>query len=346
MKRLAVAAAMLGLVLAGCGASTPSVSQPAKAPASSGSHSTPAAAPAALTPVTVRLAWTVGGYDTPLILAKKKGFYKQAGLDVTIQQGKGSLSTAESVAAGHDTFGYCDAGTTASLIEKGAKMQMVADYVQQTPFSFIYRQGIAFSTPADLKGKTVVTGGGGIGYTFLYAALQKYGLTKQDVHVEVAQASSYPSILQTAPDAIVLGYSTSDYPAIKAVTPSATFKSFADFGISAYNIGLTTSLNEISQSPQVVAAFVKATDEGWSYAIKHPHQAAAAGAQAFPPAKASILLAGLTQSIPLLHTPATEGHPYGWMAKSDWEAGVKALGIPTTAKPVTDLFTDRFIPAQ
>ncbi len=59
----------------------------------------PALAQQTLTPLTFQLNWTAGGPNAGFAAALGEGFYRQAGLDVTIVQGNGSGNTAQLVAS-------------------------------------------------------------------------------------------------------------------------------------------------------------------------------------------------------------------------------------------------------
>src|SRR5262245_59358392 len=66
---------------------------------------------AAQTKIVVRTDFKFNGYVSPLALAIEKGFYKDAGMDVMIEQGQGSSTTVQTVASGIDQFGLADAAT-------------------------------------------------------------------------------------------------------------------------------------------------------------------------------------------------------------------------------------------
>ena len=72
-----------------------------------------AGAASAQTKVVVRSDFKFNGYVSPLALAIEKGFYREAGLDVAIEQGQGSSTTVQTVASGVDTFGIDDSATAA-----------------------------------------------------------------------------------------------------------------------------------------------------------------------------------------------------------------------------------------
>ena len=59
--------------------------------------------------------------------------------------------------------------------------------------------------------------------------------------------------------------------------------------------------------------------------------------------------AQLESLIPSLHSPNSVGHPLGWMAEADWHATIDTLrsymGLTSDA-PITDYYTNEFLPAQ
>ena len=74
---------------------------------------------AAGTPVTFQLNWMAGGPNAGFAAAVAEGFYKDAGLDVTLVQGNGSGNTAQLVANGRSQLAYADAVAVSQLIAKG-----------------------------------------------------------------------------------------------------------------------------------------------------------------------------------------------------------------------------------
>eukprot|EP01035_Chromulina_nebulosa_P067325 gene67325-92223_t len=80
----------------------------------------------AQTPVTFQLNWTAGGPNAGFAAAVGEGFYKAAGLDVTVVQGNGSGNTAQLVASGRSQLAYADAVAVSQLISKGAPMKIVS----------------------------------------------------------------------------------------------------------------------------------------------------------------------------------------------------------------------------
>src|SRR5918994_533835 len=64
--------------------------------------------PALAQKITFTLNWVAGGDHAPYFYAQKMGWYKQAGLDVDFETGRGSAASAQKVAAGSSQLGLSD----------------------------------------------------------------------------------------------------------------------------------------------------------------------------------------------------------------------------------------------
>ena len=82
-----------------------------------------AALPAAAQPkdkAILLLNWYVYSEHAPFFLGKERGYFDQEGIDLDIQEGRGSGVTVQAVAAGTATFGYADVPTMIKAAAKGA----------------------------------------------------------------------------------------------------------------------------------------------------------------------------------------------------------------------------------
>ena len=113
-------------MLAGCGSSRRRFIAGAGASALAGALlPTRAWSQSKLRPVTMRLDWLFQGPNVGFIVAREKGFYQDAGLDVDIGPGKGSGSTAQLVATKASQFGFADGYVVGNSVSKGLKLKMV-----------------------------------------------------------------------------------------------------------------------------------------------------------------------------------------------------------------------------
>ena len=114
--------------------------------------------------VSLRLNWYLGGLHVPFYYGKDKGYYAAEGIDLTINEGRGSANTVQVVAAGSDTFGLADSSSVILTASKGADVKSVMSLLNTTGFSVVSLAESGIKTPKDLEGRTVaVTPGDPLG---------------------------------------------------------------------------------------------------------------------------------------------------------------------------------------
>src|ERR1043166_6456569 len=103
--------------------------------------------------VSLRLNWYFGGLHVPFYYGKEKGFYKAEGIDLTINEGRGSANTVQVVAAGSDTFGLADSSRVLATPAKGAEVKSGMCLLHSTGLSVVSLASAGIKTPKDLEGK-------------------------------------------------------------------------------------------------------------------------------------------------------------------------------------------------
>ena len=302
----------------------------------------------AQTKIVLRTDFKFNGYDTPYVLAIEKGFYKQAGLDVSVQQGQGSATTVETVASGVDDFGLADAGTTVlGISAQNVPVKIVAVYSQTNTMGFIYHPDDKFDGKlASLKGRVVISSAGTADAKLLQPTLATAGMKLDDIQLQLVNiAARVPLFLQT-PGSFLTGFETGDLLRVRMKLPGAKYLPFAHYGVIAYGTGLIVSTATLAKSPDLVKKFVAASQQGWEAAAKDPEAAVDASLKVYPDLSKDFLLAGLKVSLEdELHTPSTAGHPMGWTSADDWKKMLAMLqkysGI--TPKNLSAYYTNQFI---
>jgi NitT/TauT family transport system substrate-binding protein len=227
-------------------------------------------AASAQTAVTFQLNWTAGGPNAGFAAALGEGFYKAAGLDVTIIQGNGSGNTAQLVASGRAQLAYADAVAVSQLIAKGAPMKVVATIYQSNPneVSALTKTGI--KSIGDLKGKKVGVPAGSSQTTMLPLFLKANGLKEQDmIAMNMPVPAMVPALLQGQVDAIL---GSMDSYQLQLEQQGATLDNyrFADYGVPTVSTSIFASDSLIKDHPDVLKKFIAASLKGWSFALDNP----------------------------------------------------------------------------
>jgi NitT/TauT family transport system substrate-binding protein len=177
----------------------------------------------AQTKIVVRSDFKFNGYMAPFALAIERGFYKEAGLDVSIEQGQGSSTTVQTVASGVDNFGVADAATAAlGISAQNVPIKLVAVYSQTGTMGFIYHPDSDFNGDlATMKGKIVISSAGSADAKLLEPTLAGAGLKVDDVKLQLVDFNArVPLFLQT-PGAFLTGFATGDLLRVRSRLPTA-----------------------------------------------------------------------------------------------------------------------------
>jgi NitT/TauT family transport system substrate-binding protein len=123
----------------------------------------------------------------PLQIAKGKGYFAQAGLDVTFALGRGGVDVAKQVGAGNAEFGGMVGDSPIIVRGNGVPVKVVAVFGGKGFMQTVVRADSGIDKPADLKGKTITV----MSYqdTTFYALLgllASAGLKQDDVNIQSA----------------------------------------------------------------------------------------------------------------------------------------------------------------
>src|SRR3954454_7511569 len=130
--------------------------------------------------VSVRLSYTPFAAHIPIYVAKAKGYYDQAGLDVQIIPGRGSTFAAMTVGAAKEEFGVSDAAAVLTARAKGVPIIAVANLQQDNGAAWIATEKSGITKVEHLKGRNVGILPGSTTTIFLQALMKKHGLTMDD----------------------------------------------------------------------------------------------------------------------------------------------------------------------
>ncbi|KRE09281.1 twin-arginine translocation pathway signal protein [Bosea sp. Root381] len=253
----------------------------------------------AQTPVTFQLNWTAGGPNAGFAAAVGEGYYKAAGLDVTIVQGNGSGNTAQLVASGRSQLAYADAVAVAQLISKGAPMKVVSTIYQSNPNAVNALKKAGIKSVADLKGKKIGVPAGGSQGPMLPLLLKANGLKESDMTLmNMPVAAMVPSLLQGQVDAIL---GSTDAYQIQLEMQGAELDNypFADHGVPTVATSIFGSGEFLKQNPDVVKKFIAASLKGWSFALDNPEKAIEHTKKLFPDMNVKLATAELAAITPL-----------------------------------------------
>lgn len=265
------AVAALAALAAGCSSSSSTA-------ASSGGSS-----PAAVTNVRMQLSWLPASQFAGYLVAKAKGFYTAAHLNVTILPGGPNVNDVQSLVSGTADVTVDRTSTLFASIDKGIPIKAIAEFDHESGFWLIAKKSTGITKPADLRGKRI-----GIfsDDTFEYdAMLSKMGLNPQtDVKTFYEGFTMTPWIDNQFPVAMVTSWDELQSVYEAGINPSQlTFFRPTTYGVGILHGCLIATDQMIQSHPAALKAFVAATIKGWQYAYAHPAEAVSIVLQAAGP---------------------------------------------------------------
>ena len=295
--------------------------------------------------VSFRLNWYLGGLHVPFYYGKERGLYAAEGIDLTINEGRGSANTVQVVAAGSDTFGLADSSSVILTASKGADVKSVMSLLNSTGFAVISLASAGIRTPKDLEGKRLaVSPGDPLGQLFqALAAVNKIDMSKISL-VQVDPAAKVVSVLEKRADAL-LGGADDQFFLIKqrGIEPAAL--RFADHGANIVGMTILTKTELIKAKPDLVRRFVRATARSWEESKKNPGAAVDAALKVKSDLNRQSTLEQLIVDIELLDSQNSRGR-IGWGAQADWDQTLNLLkqyrGLETS-QPWTAFHTNEFV---
>ena len=305
-----------------------------------------AASAAAQDAVSLRLNWYLGGLHVPYYYGKEMGFFKQEGIDLTINEGRGSANTVQVVAAGSDTFGMADSSSLITTAVKGADVKSVMSLLNSTGFAVVSLASAGIRKPKDLEGKSLaVSPGDPLGQLFRALAAHNKLDMNTIKFVQVDPAAKVVAVLEKRVDAL-LGGADDQFFLIKykGVEPHAL--RYADHGANIVGMTIMTTGNLIKTKPDLVRRFVKASVRSWEEAKKNPQAAVDVAMKVKPDLNRQSTLDQMMVDFELLDSANSKGK-IGLGAKADWDQTLtllKQYRELDTKEPWTAFHTNDFVP--
>jgi NitT/TauT family transport system substrate-binding protein len=282
----------------------------------------------------------------PFYYGKEMGFFKQEGIDLTINEGRGSANTVQVVAAGSDTFGMADSSSLILTASKGADVKSVMSLLNSTGFSVVSLASAGIKTPKDLEGKSLaVSPGDPLGQLFRALAAHNKLDMNTIKFVQVDPAAKVVAVLEKRVDAL-LGGADDQFFLIKykGVEPAAL--RYADHGANIVGMTIMTTGNLIKTKPDLVRRFVRASVRSWDAAKKNPGAAVDVAMKVKSDLNRQSTLDQMMVDFELLDSVNSKGK-IGLGAKADWDQTIGLLRQYReldTKEPWTTFHTNEFVP--
>lgn len=224
------------------------------------------------TKVTLMLDWFVNPNHGPIVIAQQRGYFKQQGLNVVIQEPADPSMPPKLVAAGNVDLAITYQPNLIIDVAAGLPLVRSATLISTPLNALMVLENSAIKNLADLKGKTIGVAISGSEEATIGAMLNTVGVDYKDVKIVNVGWALSSSLAAGKVDAIWGGLRNFETNQLALEGFKATSFFPEEHGVPAYD-ELVFVANANKYNPTMINAFNKALEQATIYIVNHPHDA-------------------------------------------------------------------------
>ncbi|MCK6450931.1 MAG: ABC transporter substrate-binding protein [Alphaproteobacteria bacterium] len=297
--------------------------------------------------VNLLLDWGWLPYHTVFLMAEDKGYYKDAGLEVKIEQGRGSATTAVVVGQGSFDIGHINVTNAAQAIAKGVPLKVVAVYQHRSSASFIgMKDKVQLKGPQSLKGIKIGSTPGGSDGLSLAIFTKMNNMPKDALNIVGLDGAAKRAALLNGTVDVVSGDSHAYAAIVRGQGKQPSLLLLADYGVPLLGFGFAANEGFLKREPQAVRKFLAATKRGFATAAADPKAACQfIQAKVLIPGSLEQCVDYFTGLLELSQSPKDAN--WGRQTDQEWEklvATLKSVDEIKSDKKPGEYFTNEFVP--
>ena len=204
-------------------------------------------------------------------VAKEKGFYKKAGLNVHIQEYDLKVDINDNVSKTKNTFGIGHSALILDKLNKYPNLVLLAAINQSSPLILLSKKRKDLSKLSDIADKKIMMTNNQV-YTASINAMLLSEHLKQNSYKIIEASFKITDLINDNVD-LILSYSSNEPFQLQEKGIEYTIFDPKDYDYNFYSDILFTSSQMIKNNPQEVKAFYNASIKGWLYAYSHIDEA-------------------------------------------------------------------------
>ena len=297
-------------------------------------------------PASLILNWVAGGDHAPYYYAQKLGWYKTAGIDLNILQGRGSSVAAQAAGAGIDQFGLADMSTILIAIGKGADEVAVMNIYANYPGGFYWLKSSGITSVKDLVGKKIGNPPGDAARALWPALAKINGIDPNSIAwVNVSPSAKLAALKAGTIDAVTEFYNF-HHVYKRELAGNIGYLAWKDAGLNPYGNSIVVNGSFLKTHRSTVAALVKVTQKAFSACVSNPTPCIQALVEANSGLRLSDEIANWQEVEMLMSDKTSQTVALGWFdpqrMQNDYNLLKTYLGIE---KPfdVTERYSNAFL---
>jgi NitT/TauT family transport system substrate-binding protein len=283
---------------------------------------------------TFALNWFPVGDHAAYWVAVEKGYYKQRGLDVTLENSKGSGDSIGKVDTGRADAGLADSAVVIASSARGAKVKTVGMVFDKTPLNTFSRTDKPMRTPKDLESATMAAPPGDSQRQMWPAFAKLNGIdASKATWVNIEPAAKVAAVSEKRVDAV--GDYLTGLPLYEKAMGKGNVVSmaWADFGFDMYSMSIMASEKTMTQRADVLKKFLEASYLGWRDVMTDPKGGLAIFKKQVPEIDLAQIEPNMMLGLELMKTDRYAKNGIGWIEEKKMCASVDLvntyMGLPS-----------------
>jgi len=299
-----------------------------------------------------KLSLTLDFYPNPdhagIYLAQKRGYFRDAGLDLEINSPTDPAAPIKEVAAGRADLAISYEPEVLLARDQGLDVVAVAALVDTPLTSLIWLGDSGIGGINDLRGKTIATAGIPYQDAYLAAILDRVGLTTGDVETVNVGLGLLPALLSGRVDAMLGGFRNIEGVDLRLRGRNPVVTPVDQLGVPPYDeLVLVAQGERLESDSESLRLFIAALERGTAAAVADPAAASQALAEAAPGVEPNVLSAEIEATVPIL--AGREDRPFGYMDAEKWRAFIAWMrdnGLIESLPEPTEVLSNDLLPGE
>ncbi|MEJ1975962.1 MAG: ABC transporter substrate-binding protein [Acetobacteraceae bacterium] len=293
------------------------------------------------------LNWFPVGDHCAYYVALGKGYFEKAGLDVSLENSKGSGDSLAKIATGRMDAGLGEVAAVMTVNARGADLKIVGMVFDRTPLNVFSRKDMPANTPKDLEGHTIGAPPGD-GQRQVWPAFVKANKIDESAvtWVNIEPTAKTAALAEKRVD-FIADYTTGLPLYEKAVGQgNVVMMPWSRFGLNMYSMSIAASERTMKERPEALRGFLAAAYQGWRDVMADPQGSIAIYKKLVPEIDLDFITKNMAMGVDLMRTSRFAEHGIGWIDPARMrETGAIVntyMGLPKQVDPDA-VFTDAYL---
>jgi NitT/TauT family transport system substrate-binding protein len=295
----------------------------------------------------VRVDFTPWGVHAALHLATERGWFKEEGLNVEVQDGRGSGNTLALVNSGQVDVGQIAMGLLGTAREQGATVKAIAGWERKTDFCVVVDRNSPIHKIADLRGKKIAVFAASPWASYIDDYLKAGGLDRKTVDMVFVDAAALWGTYNAGRVDAMMSTAGSAIPVTEKARPSRCLM-LDEANLYFPSYGFVATEKTIATRGEELRKLIKVQQRAWAHIKNNIDDGVKAMLSQRPDANLDpdVVREQIKITLDYFDTPATVGKPLGYQAKEDWEATIESMARVGLVKPgwkVENYYTNELV---